>query len=76
VGIESRLKVLGALEDLAAVCGKGDGAKLAEFLAAGVAQRERRYELIKDEFLAECRLRQLELPTADQARPVCPVGVV
>jgi TnpA family transposase len=36
-----------------------------EFLAAGVAQRERRYELIKEEFLAECRVRSLEPPSAD-----------
>src|SRR5260370_42460503 len=28
---------------------------------------ERRYELIKEEFLAECRLRSLEPPSADQA---------
>jgi Domain of unknown function (DUF4158) len=30
------------------------------------AQRERRYELIKEQFLGECRLRQLEPPSADQ----------
>ena len=47
-------------------CGKEDGAKLAEFLASGLAQRERRYELIKEQFLGECRLRQLEPPSADQ----------
>jgi len=47
-------------------CGKEDGAKLAEFLASGAAQRERRYDLIKEQFLGECRLRQLEPPSADQ----------
>jgi Domain of unknown function (DUF4158) len=47
-------------------CGKEDGAKLAEFLAGDAAQRERRYELIKEQFLGECRLRQLEPPSADQ----------
>ncbi len=47
-------------------CGKEDGAKLAEFLAGDTAQRERRYELIKEQFLGECRLRQLEPPSADQ----------
>jgi len=47
-------------------CGKQDGAKLAEFLASHIAQRERRYELVKEQFLAECRLRQLEPPTGDQ----------
>lgn len=56
-------------------CGKEDGAKLAEFLASGVAQRERRYELIKEQFLGECRLRQLEPPSADQVERY-PVGVV
>jgi hypothetical protein len=40
---------------------------VVEFLAAGAAQRERRYELIKEEFPAECRLRSLEPPSADQA---------
>ena len=49
------------------LCGEDDGAKVVEFLAAGAAQRERRYELIKEEFLAECRLRSLEPPSADQA---------
>ncbi len=47
-------------------CGKEDGAKLAEFLAGDAARRERRYELIKEQFLGECRLRQLEPPSADQ----------
>ena len=48
------------------LCAEEDGAKVAEFLAAGAAQRERRYELVKEEFLAECRLRSLEPPSADQ----------
>jgi Domain of unknown function (DUF4158) len=48
------------------VCGKEDGAKLAEFLADGMAQRERRYELVREEFLAECRVRRLEPPSPDQ----------
>ena len=48
------------------LCGEEDGAKVVEFLAAGAAQRERRYELIKEEFLAECRLRSLEPPSPDQ----------
>ena len=48
------------------LCGEEDGAKVVEFLAAGAAQRERRYELVKEEFLAECRLRSLEPPSADQ----------
>lgn len=48
------------------LCGEEDGAKVVEFLAADVARRERRYELIKEEFLAGCRLRLLEPPSADQ----------
>jgi hypothetical protein len=48
------------------LCSKEDAAKLAEFLAGDVAQRERRYEVVKEHFLAECRLRQLEAPSPDQ----------
>jgi hypothetical protein len=42
------------------VCEEEDGAKLAGSLAAGVAQRERRYELVKEVFLAECRVPSAE----------------
>jgi len=48
------------------VCGKENGDKLAGFLADGVAQRERRYELVREEFLAECQVRRLEPPSPDQ----------
>jgi Domain of unknown function (DUF4158) len=48
------------------VCGEDEGAKLAEFLAGDFAQRERRYDVVREQFLAECRIRQLEPPTADQ----------
>jgi hypothetical protein len=48
------------------LCSKEDAAKLAEFLAGDVAQRERRYEVVKEHFLAESRLRQLEAPSPDQ----------
>jgi TnpA family transposase len=48
------------------VCGEDEGAKLAEFLAGDLAQRERRYDVVREQFLAECRIRQLEPPTADQ----------
>lgn len=66
------------------VCGKEDGAKLAEFLADGVAQRERRYALIREEFLAECRVRRVQgkegllfrVADAALARPDDPVRAV
>ena len=45
-------------------CPRGTG---SYWPSAGAARRERRYELIKEEFLAECRLRSLEPPSADQA---------
>ena len=47
------------------VCGEDEGAKLAGFLAGDHAQRER-YDVVRERFLAECRVRQLEPPTADQ----------
>lgn len=47
-------------------CGKEDGAKLAEVLAAGEAQRLRRPDLVKGAFLAGCRERHLEQPAPDQ----------
>jgi hypothetical protein len=48
-------------------CGEEDGAKVAGFLAGGLALRERRNELVKEEFLAECRLRRLKPPSAEPA---------
>lgn len=45
------------------VCGEDEGAKLAEFLAGDLAQRDRRYDVVREHFLAECRGRQLEPPT-------------
>jgi hypothetical protein len=48
------------------VCGEDEGAKLAEFLAGDLAQRERRYDVVRDQFLAECRARLLEPPAVDQ----------
>jgi hypothetical protein len=47
------------------VCGEDEGAKLAGLLAGDIAQRER-YDVVRERFLAECRGRQLEPPTADQ----------
>jgi hypothetical protein len=39
---------------------------LADWLAGDVAQRERRPDLVREQFLAECRARQLEPPTSGQ----------
>ncbi|MEV0455882.1 DUF4158 domain-containing protein [Catellatospora methionotrophica] len=43
-----------------------DQDKLVDWLAGDVAQRERCPELVREQFLAECRARQLEPPTAGQ----------
>ena len=48
------------------VCGNEDAAKLVEHLAGDVTQRERRYEVVREEFLAECRRRRIEPPSPDQ----------
>ena len=48
------------------VCGEAEGEKLAKSLAGDFAQRERRYDMVREQFLGECRVRQLEPPTADQ----------
>ena len=48
------------------VCGEAEGEKLAKFLAGDFTQRERRYDMVREQFLGECRVQQLEPPTADQ----------
>jgi hypothetical protein len=48
------------------VCGEDEGEDLARFLAGDFAQRERRYDVVREQFLGECRARQLVSPTADQ----------
>jgi hypothetical protein len=40
--------------------------KLTDWLAGDYAQRVRREELVREHFLAECRIRQLEPPTPGQ----------
>jgi TnpA family transposase len=47
-------------------CGEAEGQKLAWFLAGDFAQRERRYDMVREQFLGECRVRQMEPPTPDQ----------
>jgi Domain of unknown function (DUF4158) len=44
-------------------CTVADAAKLTDWLAGGYTQRERRFELVREELLAECRQRCLEPPT-------------
>ena len=46
-------------------CGEEDGGKIVQVLAGGAAQRLRRFDLVRQEFLAECRERKLELPSSD-----------
>lgn len=48
-------------------CGEAEGKKLAQFLAGDFAQRECRYDMVREQFLGERRVRQLEPPTPDQA---------
>jgi len=48
------------------VCGEAEGEKLAKSLAGDFAQRERRYDMVREQFLGECRVQQLEPPTPDQ----------
>jgi hypothetical protein len=47
-------------------CGEAEGEKLAGFLGGDFAQRERRDDVVRDQFLGECRARQLEPPAPDQ----------
>jgi hypothetical protein len=41
-------------------CTVADAARLTDWLAGGYTQRERRFELVRDELLAECRQRCLD----------------
>jgi hypothetical protein len=43
-----------------------DGEKLADWLAGDYAQRVRPRDMVREQFLAECRSRQLEPPTPKQ----------
>jgi uncharacterized protein YecE (DUF72 family) len=44
-----------------------DGDELAEWLAGDYAQRVRQRELVREQFLSECRTRQVEPPKPKQA---------
>jgi len=56
-------------------CTVGDAEKLTDWLASDYAQKERRYELVKDALLAECRARSIEPPTADRVERIVRSGL-
>ena len=56
-------------------CTVADAEELAGWLAGGYAQEERRYELVRDELLAECRSRSIEPPTPDRVERIVRSGL-
>jgi hypothetical protein len=56
-------------------CTVADAGELAGWLAGGSAQEERRYELVRDELLAECRSRSIEPPTPDRVERIVRSGL-
>jgi Domain of unknown function (DUF4158) len=56
-------------------CTVADADELAGWLARGYAQEERRYELVRDELLAECRARSIEPPTPDRVERIVRSGL-
>jgi hypothetical protein len=56
-------------------CTVADGEKLTDWLAGDYAQKERRYELVKDALLAECRARSLEPPAPDRVDRIVRSGL-
>ncbi len=56
-------------------CTVADADELAGWLAGGYAQEERRYELVRDEVLAECRSRSIEPPTPDRVERILRSGL-
>jgi hypothetical protein len=54
------------------VCGEAEGEKLAKFLAGDFAQRERRCDMVREQFLGECRVQQLEEVGPVSAEYACP----
>jgi TnpA family transposase len=56
-------------------CSVADAEELAGWLAGGCAQEERRYELVRDELLAECRSRSIEPPTPDRVERIVRSGL-
>ena len=56
-------------------CTVADAEELAGWLAGGCAQEERRYELVRNELLAECRSRSIEPPTPDRVERIVRSGL-
>lgn len=56
-------------------CTVAEADELAGWLAGGYAQEERRYELVRDEVLAECRSRSIEPPTPDRVERIVRSGL-
>ena len=56
-------------------CSVADAEELAGWLAGGCAQEERRYELVRNELLAECRSRSIEPPTPDRVERIVRSGL-
>jgi hypothetical protein len=56
-------------------CTVSDADKLTDWLAGDYAQKERRYELVKDTLLAECRSRSIEAPAPDRVDRIVRSGL-
>ena len=56
-------------------CTVADAQMLTEWLAEGCTQRERRYELVRDELLAQCRILSIEPPTPDRVERIVRSGL-
>jgi len=56
-------------------CSVADAEELAGWLAGGCAQEERRYELVRNELLAECRSRSIEPPSPDRIERIVRSGL-
>jgi integrase len=56
-------------------CTVADAEELTGWLAGDYAQKERRYELVRDALLAECRARSIEPPTPDRVERIVRSGL-
>jgi len=56
-------------------CTVADAERLTGWLAGDYAQQERRYELVRDALLGECRSRSIESPTPDRVERIVRSGL-
>lgn len=56
-------------------CTVADAAQLTDWLAGDCAQHERRYELVRDALLGECRAHSIESPTPDRVDRIVRSGL-